>query len=249
MACSSAEVEAAAVFGLKRVARFYYDPAKIPVRQVRRLHEIADFFDADICTKTLVPMVTQTLDISLRLIDWCLVNWSKKHKIVTRSPDGSVINVYSCYKDALRHYRRRLFDPFRRRERIYFLHPQDPDVVLNTTVGQLNFTFWAINYGIFDSCRKHMEDVENEMVHMLAESKRRRQEEKVNGKKRKRTELTPAPRTKVHVYVMSQELDFVCRKNKDANALPLDKDSDSDREDGESDVHAGVPEGTSEYVA
>jgi hypothetical protein len=196
--------------------RFRYDGAKIAPRQVKRLHEIADFFDDEVCFSVLIPMVTQTFEISLRLLDWFLVNWSKKHKIVTRTPDGvEVINIYSTYKDHLRHYRRRLFDPFRRRERIYFAHSESGDV-LNTTVGQLNFIFWALKYGILECCRKNIDSIENDMVTMLADSKKRRLEEKRNGKKRKRTELTQAPRNKCHVYIVSQEIDFECHSAWDA---------------------------------
>ena len=179
-------------------------------RHVRRLHEIAGFFDDDVCGLVLIPMVTQTYEISLRLLDWFLVNWSKQNKIVTRTPDGmEVINIYSTYKDHLRHYRRRLFDPFRRRERIYLQHPKTSEV-LGTTVGQLNFIFWAMKYGILECCRKHMKSIESDMVTMIAESKRKRAEEKKKGSKRKRTELTRAPRNKCHIYMMSQVIDFEC---------------------------------------
>ena len=196
-----------------RVGRFFYDPKKIQPRQIRRLHEIASFYDDEVCCGVLVPMVTQTMDISLRMIDWLLVNWAKKNKILTRTPDGKeVINIYSTYKDHLKHYRRKLFDPFRRRERIFFSHPRDQSSILSTTVGQLNFTFWALKYGIFDTCRKHLHAIETDMVSMLAESKKRRNEEKRNGNKRKRTELSCAPRNKVHVYIVRQDLDFECHR-------------------------------------
>lgn len=195
---------------LSLAGRFKYDSNRIAPRQVKRLHEIAEFFTDEVCFAVLIPMVTQTFEISLRLLDWFLVNWSKKHKIVTKTPDGiEVINIYSTYKDHLRHYRRKLFDPFRRRDRIFFMHPDSQDV-LNTTVGQLNFIFWAMKYGILDCCRKNMESIENDMVMMLAESKKRRLDEKMNGHKRKRTELTQAPRNKCHVYELSQEIDFEC---------------------------------------
>ena len=195
-----------------KVGRFLYDPDKIPLRQARRLHEIAHFFDNDVCSEVLIPMVTQTMDISLRLIDWCLVNWAKKTKIVTMSPDGEPVTVYSCYKDALRHYRRRLFDPFRRRERIQFeglLNKEN--VIFETTVGQLNFTFWALRYNILESCRKHVQAIEADMNSMLSESKKRRLEDKQSGRKRKRTELTVAPKSKVHIYVLKQNLEFDCK--------------------------------------
>jgi hypothetical protein len=206
----------------RSAGRFLYDQSKIPARQVRRLHEIAAFYDDDMCSLVLVPMVTQTMDISLRMVDWLLVNWAKKNKILTRTPDGKeVINIYSTYKDHLKHYRRKLFDPFRRRERIYFAHPRDPATFLSTTVGQLNFTFWAVKYGIFETCRKHLDAIETDMVTMLAESKKRRKEESTNGHKRKRTELSSAPKNKVHVYIVRHDVDFECHRGWEPEARAL----------------------------
>jgi hypothetical protein len=192
--------------------RFFYDPKKIPARHSHRLGEISAFYTDELVLSLLVPVIDQTYDVSLRALDWAVVNWSKKHRIVCKVDTGAghldVVNIFSVYKDVLRRWRRRMFDPFRRRERVYFRHPV-LDEVYATTVGQLNFLRWAKIYGVIDQARSHLEQIEKDMVQTLSESKKRRNDESATGGgKRKRTELTPAPKGKCQVYLVQHAVDF-----------------------------------------
>ena len=127
-------------------------------------------------------------------------------------------NLFSLYKDWLRFYRRRGFDPFRRRERIFFSHtfPDGTQETLDTTVAQLNFLRWAEMYGILDYVSAHKEEIEEDMMKTLGESKRRRVEAQrrprevaqTGAKKRKRAELSRAPAAKCVVYPIRQEIRF-----------------------------------------
>lgn len=200
---------------MRRAGAFFYDPNKIHVRAERRLKEIAGFYTDAMILDLLIPVITQTFDVSLRALDWFAVNFTKKHKILCRVDLGrghtDVINIFSNYRDQLRHWRRRMFDPFRRRERIFFYHPGDDDHTttrLETTVGQLNFLLWSHKFGIIEQARAHLEAIEADMVTTLSESKRRRQEERRAGAKRKRTELTRAPKIKCQVYSVSHGVEF-----------------------------------------
>lgn len=194
-----------------KAGRFFYDPRRILPRHSHRLREISSFYTDDMVLTLLVPVIEQTYDVSLRALDWAVVNWSKKHRIVCKVDTGNgkvdVVNIFSVYKDVLRRWRRRMFDPFRRRERIYFHHPTT-GIVYSTTVGQLNFLRWAKIYGVIEQARAHLDQIEHDMVTTLSESKRRRQEERATGEKRKRTELTPAPRGKCQVYMLCHDVDF-----------------------------------------
>lgn len=195
-----------------KTGRFFYDPERISKRHSHRLAEIAPFYSSDqVVLELLVPIIDQTYDVSLRALDWAVVNWSKKHRIVCKVDTGhgkmDVVNIFSVYKDVLRRWRRRMFDPFRRRERVYFWHPRS-QVVYSTTVGQLNFLKWARTYGVIEQARAHINQIETDMVATLSESKKRRLEERAAGSKRKRTELTPVPKGKCQVYLLSHEVDF-----------------------------------------
>lgn len=195
----------------RRVGPFFYDPSKLQARAEQRLREVAGFYTEEVIMSLLIPVITQTFDVSLRALDWFAVNYTKKHKILCRVDLGGgrsdVINIFSHYRDQLRHWRRRMFDPFRRRERIFFNHPID-GTLLETTVGQLNFLMWSHCFGIIEQARAHLQAIEQDMVTTLAESKKRRQEERRAGAKRKRTELTRAPRAKCQVYSVRHGVDF-----------------------------------------
>jgi hypothetical protein len=206
-----AESQAPAIAEEAFAGRFFYDVKKIPPRHAHRLEEIAAFYTEELVSTLLVPVLEQTYDVSLRALDWAVVNWSKKHRIVCKVATGAghidVVNIFSVYKDVLRRWRRRMFDPFRRRERVYFRHTQTQEIFA-TTVGQLNFLRWAQLYGVIEQARLHLTQIEGDMVSTLSQSKLRRHEERLSGAKRKRTELTPSPRGKCSVYVLPHLVDF-----------------------------------------
>ena len=65
------------------------------------------------------------------------------------------------YKNQLKAYSKKLFDPFCRRERISFQIPGHEAFL--TTVGKLNFFRWAIEKGILDYIKGHQPEIEKEM--------------------------------------------------------------------------------------
>lgn len=119
----------------------------------------------------VMEMLQGTSIISLRLIDWFVTNYSKRHNI------GYILNgqefmVYMSYKSQLKAYSKKLFDPFCRRERIMFSLPGIEPFV--TTVGKLNFFRWAIEKNIIEYLKLNRETVETEMnTHMKQLSRSR----------------------------------------------------------------------------
>jgi hypothetical protein len=90
----------------------------------------------------IVAMLQGTSDISLRVIDWFVTNYAKAHS-TAYILNGQEFLVYRDYKSQLKAYSKKLFDPFCRRERIYFQVPNHPAFL--TTVAKLNFFRWAIH--------------------------------------------------------------------------------------------------------
>ena len=176
--------------------------------------------------RLLLPVATQEYAISLRLLDYTMTNWAKKTRVmvVMNTSRGKIPwNLFSLYKDWLKFYRRRGFDPFRRRERIFFLQTLEDGEkkTLDTTVAQLNFLRWADMYGILDYVSARKEEIEEDMMLTLGESKRRRFEAQrrpketapPGSKKRKRVELSRAPATKCVVYPIRQAIRFEAVEN------------------------------------
>ena len=191
-----------------QVGCFYVDPDKVPLRHIKRLVEIAPWYDDEQVRSLLVPVVTQTSDVSLRVLDWFVTNYTKRYRILTAGDESGFNTIATLYKHWLRHYRRKLFDPFRRRERIFFRNPDNRTTILCTTCAQANFLKWAETYGVLRQARHCLAEVEADMLVTLQAARQRKLTEE--DKPRKRTELTPSPTTKCQVYIVKQDmrLDF-----------------------------------------
>lgn len=110
----------------------------------------------------MVDIVEKRSHVSLRLIDWFVTKYAFAKKISYFTPNS--INdefrfkfpVHISYKAQLKAYKKKYFDPFRRKQK--FMYPYYDNNVkkkLMTTIGQLNFFMWAfennvVNY-VFDN--------------------------------------------------------------------------------------------------
>lgn len=91
--------------------------------------------------------------ISLRLLEWTVINYAKYEGLVINNKDSnSVLFVHSNYKSALDGYSKKQFDPCCRTERIQIPYKNK---FLKTTVAQMNFIRWAIESNILDYIREN----------------------------------------------------------------------------------------------
>lgn len=191
---------------MKMLGKFYYDPNKIPPKLISRLRQIQSFFDATVLSDTLIPISKGEYQVSLRLLDWLITNYSKKHRVIVTPINGVPISIYNSYKDNLKFYRRKCFDPFQRRERIYF---RDLDGgMLSTTVAQLNLFKWALTNAVIDFAKENKQIIEEDMVKTLSVSRRKRADARSNNTKIKRSSLVKHGGMKCCVYESSFEVVF-----------------------------------------
>ncbi len=101
------------------------------------LRRLATFYSDPEILARVKPILTGESKISLRLLDWLVTNYAKKHNIAYLTTTGRDVNVYLRYKANLRAYSKKMFDPFCRHKKILYLG-------MNTTVGQLNFFHWVL---------------------------------------------------------------------------------------------------------
>lgn len=123
------------------------------------LHKLREFYD-DATFDTLKKALAGESRVSLRVLDWLVTNYAKKHNIVYTNTQGGcpvAFNMFLEYKCQLKGHSKKHFDMFCRRERIVFKG-------LQTTVGQLNFFKWAIRTGVLDYARRHHNDIEQDML-------------------------------------------------------------------------------------
>ena len=129
------------------------------------MYSLTDFFRNQQHLQKMLPIIYGESNISLRILDWFVTNYSKKNNIVIDQilPNGrnKKFIVYLDYKSQLKAYSKKQFDPFCRRERILFLDNNKNGI--ETTVGQLNFFRWSIENRIIDYVEEHLQEIENDM--------------------------------------------------------------------------------------
>ena len=124
------------------------------------MEKITNFYNIEENKNTLINILNNKYNVSLRIIDWFVTNYCKKNNIYWLQNDMRFV-VYVNYKLQLKAYSKKLFDPFCRRERIY--HYYNDKQYLITTVGQLNFFKWMIENNIIDYIKTNYEIIERDM--------------------------------------------------------------------------------------
>ena len=111
---------------------------------------------------TFIKVTSNNSNVSLRVIDWFVTNYSREFDISCKHAERCVMfSVHDAYKSQLKAYSKRQFDPFCRRTRINFYYAADKKVV--TTVGQLNFFRWAIESGVLSHIYENRVKIEKHM--------------------------------------------------------------------------------------
>jgi hypothetical protein len=148
----------------------------------------------------LIPIVNGLSKISLRVLDWFVTNFCKKHNTVIhyqREGKAQKLIVHLDYKNQLKAYSKKQFDPFCRRERINFIYGKGNELL--TTVGQLNFFRWAIEHHVLDYINDNLEVIEADMNNSLkiegsggkiVEETTQEKKDKQDKKRKKRHELS-----------------------------------------------------------
>tara|TARA_B100001094_G_scaffold326163_1_gene381789 strand:+ start:398 stop:931 length:534 start_codon:yes stop_codon:yes gene_type:complete len=122
------------------------------------------FIKNDSNIKYLISILNNDFQISLRIIDWFVTNYSKKNNIYWIINNDRFV-VYINYKSQLKAYSKKYFDPFCRRERIYYYYNENDYII--TTIGQLNFFKWSIENNIIEYIKNNYKEIENDMHNSL----------------------------------------------------------------------------------
>jgi hypothetical protein len=153
---------------------------KIHCKQELVIQSLQRFYNTRDDINEIVELLKGTSEMSLRLIDWFVTNFAKAHS-TSYILNNQKFCVYMNYKNQLKAYSKKLFDPFCRRERILF-QIQGHEAFL-TTVGKLNFFRWAIEKGILDYIKGHQPEIEKEMNVAMREQAKQRSTPTSNGTK------------------------------------------------------------------
>ena len=126
--------------------------------------------------------------ISLRIVDWFVTNYAKKHYTVYEIKDSQRFKVYVDYKLNLKAYSKRRFDSFCRWQRITV--PYGPEKYIQTTIGQLNFFKWALENKVINFIENNYADIEADMNTRNSTSKRKTNSSQKTRKKREELSIS-----------------------------------------------------------
>lgn len=131
-------------------------------------------------------IIYQNTPLSLRLIDWLVTNYSKKYNIIypLKSKETIYFNIYLDYKNQLKAYSKKFFDPFCRQKRLVintntfkWKEYCKNDTLVNdceivTTVGQLNFFRWFIENKILEFALNNIMLIDKDMTTTMSSKKK-----------------------------------------------------------------------------
>jgi hypothetical protein len=106
--------------------------------------------------------------IKLALLDFFVTIYAKKHKCFIELPDDEYFYINDQYKNQLKSFTKKLFDPFKRNDKFNFKYD---DIEFTTTVGQLNFLKWALKHGIVKYIEDNFEPIQR-ALHIYQEDKK-----------------------------------------------------------------------------
>ena len=119
-------------------------------RETLLFQSLIKFYSIKSNLDTLLPIIEQKSNISLRILDWLVTNYSKKYNVTYEIYKNGIKNlffIYLSYKNQLKAYSKKYFDPFCRRNRIVInlsTLSDERSGTITTTIGQLNFFRWFI---------------------------------------------------------------------------------------------------------
>ncbi len=125
------------------------------------LEKLMVFYKVDNNLEKMLNIINGKSNISLRIVDWFVTNYSKNNFTVIEQINGSRIKVYNDYKLKLKAYSKRRFDPFCRWDRITV--PLDSTRSIETTIGQLNFFKWALENQIIKYINDYYNLIDSDM--------------------------------------------------------------------------------------
>ncbi len=170
-----------------------YRSNKLHTQNDLLMSTLLDFYKDSHNIHIMMNIINGDTKMSLRIVDWFVTNYAKKHFTVYELPSSNDTNnsrfkVYNEYKLKLKAYSKKRFDPFCRWDRITI--PYNNNQSMETTIGQLNFFKWAIENNIIDYIQSHFQEVEQDMNNFNSTAKRRTitEPQNDNAKTRKKRE-------------------------------------------------------------
>jgi len=120
--------------------------------------------------KKIISIIEGKYKISLRFLDWFVTRYCYLYKtsiIITNIYNKeNDFNINISYKAQLKSFKKKCFDPFKRKNKFYYSFGES-NLILNnsilTTLGQLNFFKWALSFDIINYVEKNFEAINSKI--------------------------------------------------------------------------------------
>jgi hypothetical protein len=153
------------------------------------LDNLMDFYKSSSNMGKMLSIIKGNSNISLRIVDWFVTNYAKQYYTIITNFTDNRFKVYLSYKQKLKAYSKKRFDPFCRWDRITLPYgPIEDNTEIETTIGQLNFFKWALENGIISYIEDHYHDIELDMIRRNSISKKNTSQYQDQPKTRKKRE-------------------------------------------------------------
>lgn len=133
------------------------------------MKSLTEFYQDHTYIDQIDNIVNQNSIISLRILDWFITNYSKKYRTRISKGDGDNLDVYMHYKLMLKSFSKKQFDPFCRKNKMFFYYTEDK--YIETSCGQLCFFRWCFENKILDYVKQNLNTIENDMKNSLKDKK------------------------------------------------------------------------------
>jgi hypothetical protein len=136
--------------------------------------------------ENMIKIINGESEISLRILDWFVTKYSKRRSecmLKKIQNTNEFFDVGRSYKAQLKSFKKRYFDPFRRRKKFRYYYNQTDKKYILTTLGQLNFFKWAFSYEIISYVEKNLEQITKSMNLSNKEEKENKKKKEDDEKK------------------------------------------------------------------
>jgi len=163
-------------------------PACIISQDKLILDKLMDFYKNTSNLCNMLSIIKGQSKISLRIVDWFVTNYAKQYYTIINCNEER-FKVYLSYKQKLKAYSKKRFDPFCRWDRITLPYgPPEDNTVIETTIGQLNFFKWALETGVVSYIEENYDTIEKDMITRNSISKKNMAHHTDQPKTRKKRE-------------------------------------------------------------
>jgi hypothetical protein len=169
----------------------FWSSEPLPNDQRARLEGLRVYLTPERLTKIVVPLIAGHSAISMRILDWLVINYAKSRGLTLLSERGDLVQLYHEYRSALHYWQRSLFDAFRRGPRVFL---RLDGWTYSTTVGQLNYLYWYQSMGALSFVAQQHAEIEAHMAARIAlcrNLKRKARDETGGGKRCALVDSTP----------------------------------------------------------